>query len=400
MLAVEEARARILADVAPGSSEWCLLDGGLGRVLARDLEARRDQPQRAVSAMDGYAVRAADTAPGAELAVIGEAAAGRALELVVGAGEAARIFTGGVVPEGADAVLIQENAERVGERIRCLEPVEAGRFIRPAGLDYAKGWVGLERGTRLDARHLGLAASMGHVWLEVRQRPRVALIATGDELRWPGEEPLPHQITSSNTPCLAGLVRAWGGEPVDLGIVPDRVDALQPVLEAASAAEVIVTTGGASVGDHDLVQAGSHEAGLSLDFWKIRMRPGKPLIFGHLKRRPFLGFPGNPVSAAVCAIIFLRPLMRTMLGQDAALPTERLPLAAPLGPGVEREDYLRACHVRLDDGSLGVAAAPGQDSSMFATFAHADALIRRPPRDHERAAGDLVETVRLASVLN
>lgn len=396
MLAVAEAQARIWAAFAPGPEEWVGLDRALGRVLAHDLAARHDQPPLAVSAMDGYAVRAAETHdPQRRLAVVGTAQAGAVWPGVLAAGQALRIFTGAPLPAGADAVLIQEDAAAEGDGVRCLAPVEPGRFVRPQGLDFAAGWVGLPAGRALDPRAIGLAAAMGHHWLPVRQRPRVGLLATGDELRWPGETPGPGQITSSNTAALAAMVRAWGGAPVDLGICPDRAEALAAALGGVAGLDLLVTTGGASVGDHDLVRPALDRAGLVLDFWKIAMRPGKPLAFGRLAGTPVLGLPGNPVSAVVCAIVLLRGAVRRRLGLAPELPEETARLAAPLPANDLRQDYLRAS---LEPGGGGpplARAASRQDSSMQATLAHADALIVRPPFAAPLAAGAEVPVIRL-----
>ncbi|MCB2054727.1 MAG: molybdopterin molybdotransferase MoeA [Geminicoccaceae bacterium] len=395
MLEVAEAQARIWASVRTGPAEWVTLADAAGRVLARDVAAKRAQPPQAMSAMDGYAVRAADTA--SPMRVVGEVPAGRAFERPITRGEAVRIFTGGVLPEGADAVLIQEDAVRDGPNLTARSDVTPGLFVRRAGLDFAAGWVGLEAGRVLDPRALGLAAAMGHGFLEVRQRPRVALIATGDELRLPGETPAPQQIISSNTTALLAMVRAWGGTPVDLGIVADEPASLASALDQARHADMVVTTGGASVGDFDLVQKVAGEEGMTLDFWKIRMRPGKPLIFGDLHGRPFLGLPGNPVSAAVCAIVFLRGALRRHLGLAPDLPTVRRPLAAAVPKNGERRDHMRG-FARGEEGA--VAPADAQDSSMFATFAAADVLIVRPPHAPALEAGEVVECIDLHRVFD
>jgi molybdopterin molybdotransferase len=376
------------------------LDDGLGRVLAGDLAARREQPPAAVSAMDGYAVRAADTEPaGRPLLVVGEVPAGGSHPRPLGPGEAVRIFTGGPLPDGADAVAIQENASVDGGEVRFAGPVAPGTFVRPAGLDFAQGWVGLRAGTPLDARALGLAAAMGHVWLPVRRRPRVGVLSTGDELCRPGEPLGPGQIVSSNSTTLCAAVRAWGCVPVDLGIAPDRPDALARGLAAAAGLDLLLTSGGASVGDYDIVgQAlGGGAAGTELGFWKIAMRPGKPLLFGRTGDGVrVLGLPGNPVSASVCALVFARGAIRRMLGLEPELPRMAAVLARGLAANDRREDYVRARHVgRHPGGRRLVEVAERQDSSMFATFAAADALVVRPPHDPPRSEGDEVEVVDL-----
>ncbi len=400
MIPVAEARARILEAMPRMPVEWVALPAARDRVLGRDLYARRSQPPLAVSAMDGYAVRSADLRePGAVLRVIGEVPAGRLFEGRVGPGEAVRIFTGAPLPEGADAVLMQERATRSGDRIRAEIALPPGKFVRPAGLDFEAGWKGLAAGHRLDARALGLAAAMGHAWLPVRRRPRVAILATGDELVWPGETPGPAGIVSSNNPTLAAMVAGWGGEPIDLGIARDRPEDLVRALEQARGADLLVTSGGASVGGYDLVQETLIGQGLEVDFWKIAMRPGKPLIFGRFGDIPFLGLPGNPVSAAVCAIVYLRAALRASLGRPSELPVIRAPLATALPANDEREDYLRASWGRGEDGTPRAVPADRQDSSMFATFARADLLLRRPPHEPARAAGEMVEVIEIARAL-
>jgi molybdopterin molybdotransferase len=401
MLSVREAQARVLDGFRPLPSEWLPLAKALGRVLAGDLRARRDQPPAPVSAMDGYAVRAADLEePGRPLEVIGQAPAGHPFPGPLAPGQAVRIFTGGVMPEGADAVAIQENAERDGSLVRFTRGVRVGEFVRPAGLDFPAGWTGLAAGTVLGPRELGLAAVMGHAFLPVRRRPRVGILATGDELRWPGESPGPGEIVSSNSTALAAMVTLWGGEPVDLGISRDEPAALAASLAQVEGLDALVTSGGASVGDHDLVQDALGVRGLSLTFWKIAMRPGKPLIFGRLGTTPVLGLPGNPVSSAVCAILFLRGGMRRGLGLDPALPREQAVLARALPANDTREDYMRARYVDGPDARpRRVEAAGRQDSSMFATFAKADALVVRPPHDAAREAGEAVEVIDLRTAL-
>ena len=395
MLEVGEAQARILAALATLPAETVPLQAALGRVLAADIRATRDQPPAAVSAMDGYAVRAADTQAASWLEVIGEVAAGQPARFRIGSGEAARIFTGGLLPDGADAILIQEDAIAQGGRVQAKEPVAMGLFVRERALDYRAGWVGLAAGQRLDPRHIGLAASLGAAWVEVRRRPRIGVLATGDELVLPGRVPAPHQISSSNSFTLGAMIGCWGGEAVDLGIAPDEPAALGASLDAAKGLDLLVTSGGASVGDHDLVQSVAGERGLELDFWKIRMRPGKPLIFGRIGEVPLLGLPGNPVSAAVCGIVFLRGAIRRLSGLDPTLPSGTAPLAEPLPAGGERQEYLRA--ERDDEGNVRTTGR--QDSSMFAALTKADVLLVRPPRDRALERGATVTVIDLESVL-
>jgi len=398
MLSVEEAQRRVRAAFQPLGSEQVSLTEALGRVLALDVAARVTQPPAAVSAMDGYAVRAADVAlVPARLRIVGYAPAGAADPGRVGAGEAVRIFTGGPLPAGADAIVIQEDTAAEGDHVVVNEAAPAGHYVRPAGLDFAAGDIGLAAGRLLTARDIGLAAAMNVPWLRVRRRPRVAILATGDELAMPGEPVGPNRIVSSNGPALAAFVAACGGTPSLLGIAADDRAALQRMAAEAAGADLLITSGGASVGDHDLIQQALGERGLELDFWQIAMRPGKPLIFGRIGPTPLLGLPGNPVSSLVCATIFLRPALDVMLGR--AEP-ERPPATARLGADLEandsRQDYLRA-RLTYDDAGRAIATPfTRQDSSMLSHLAHADCLIVRPPRAAAAAIGATVEIVLLA----
>jgi molybdopterin molybdotransferase len=398
MLPVEEALARIVGGLTPLPAEWVHLAAAHGRVLARDLVASRDQPPHAVSAMDGYAVRAADLADGrASLRLIGAAPAGGALATAVGPGETVRIFTGGLLPPGADAIALQENAAPDGDHVRLEGRVEPGAYVRPAGLDFRQGDVALAAGERLSARNLGLAAALNHAWLPVRRRPRVALLATGDELVMPGQPVATHQIVNSNSTALAAMVALWGGEAHDLGIVADRPEELAAIAPQLQGFDLVVSAGGASVGERDLVRSVLGEHGFALDFWRIAMRPGKPLLFGRIRGVPLLGVPGNPVSAGVCAILFVRAAIRTMLGMDPALPEVPAILGVPLAANDRRQDYLRAHATWRADGRIEVQAAPRQDSSMLAVFARASCLIKRPPLAPALAVGATVPVVLLAS---
>jgi molybdopterin molybdotransferase len=396
MLAVEEAHARIVGAFAPLPSESVHLTAAAGRVLTRDLIAERDQPPGDTSAMDGYAVRAADLASGrASLRLVGSAPAGGSYDRELGPGETVRIFTGGLLPRGADAVALQENASTDGDRV-CLEgAIEPGTFVRPAGLDFGRGERALSAGRRLTARDIGLAAALNQAWLPVRRRPRVALLATGDELVLPGQPLGPAQIVNSNTAALAAMVRHWGGEPLDLGIVRDRPDGLVEASEQLRGVDLAVTLGGASVGERDLVRAALGEHGLTLDFWQIAMRPGKPLMFGRLRDVPLLGLPGNPVSVGVCAVLFVRAAIFALLGLDPAPPEVPGVLGAPLGANDRRQEYLRASMAWRDDGRLEATPAPRQDSSMLATFARADCLIKRAPFAPAMAPGTPVSLLLL-----
>jgi molybdopterin molybdotransferase len=396
MLAVEEAHARIVGAFAPLPSESVHLTAAAGRVLTRDLIAERDQPPGDTSAMDGYAVRAADLASGrASLRLVGSAPAGGSYDRELGPGETVRIFTGGLLPRGADAVALQENASTDGDRV-CLEgAIEPGTFVRPAGLDFGRGERALSAGRRLTARDIGLAAALNQAWLPVRRRPRVALLATGDELVLPGQPLGPAQIVNSNTAALAAMVRHWGGEPLDLGIVRDRPDSLVEASEQLRGVDLAVTLGGASVGERDLVRAALGEHGLTLDFWQIAMRPGKPLMFGRLRDVPLLGLPGNPVSVGVCAVLFVRAAIFALLGLDPAPPEVPGVLGAALGANDRRQEYLRASMAWRDDGRLEATPAPRQDSSMLATFARADCLIKRAPFAPAMAPGTPVSLLLL-----
>ena len=399
MISVAEARSRILRTLEPMPAEQIGLADGLGRVLARDVAARRTQPPLAVSAMDGYAVRAADVATlPARLAVIGYAPAGRAFAGTVGAGQAVRIFTGAPVPAGADTIVIQENTEAAEDEHVTVVTGEAppGRYVRPAGLDFSEGDVLLRAGQVLSARDLGLAAGMNVPWLMVRRQPRVAILATGDEIVMPGDPIGADQIVSSNALALAGFIEADGGIPVDLGIAPDSAEALKAMAAGARGTDLVITTGGASVGDHDLIKSVLGEVGLEVDFWRIAMRPGKPLIFGQLAGTPLLGLPGNPVSSLVCAVIFLRPALAALLGADAPQGTiETAVLGIDLTANDEREDYLRAALERDDRGQKVAMPFGIQDSSMFANMARADCLVIRPPHAPAAPAGTKVEILPL-----
>jgi molybdopterin molybdotransferase len=398
LLPVAEALARVLDGLVPLPSEPVAVAEAHGRVLAADLAALRTQPPDAVSAMDGYAVRAADVATAAaKLRIIGEVAAGRPFDGTVGTGEAVRIFTGGVLPAGADTIVIQENTKRDGECLTVTAPSTVGRHVRARGLDFREGDVLLPAGRRLRDRDVALAAAMNHASVPVRRVPRVALLATGDELVAPGTAPAPGQIVYSNGFALAALARAEGAEVIDLGIVPDRVDATVAAIDAATRAraDVLVTTGGASVGDYDLVQQSLAARGMALSFWKVAMRPGRPMMHGVLGAMRVLGLPGNPVSAYVCGYLFLVPLIRRLLGRpDVEPPTESAVLGRDLPENDERADYLRSTLTR---GPNGLVATPFdvQDSSMLGLLAKADCLVIREPFAPPAAAGSPCRIVKL-----
>ena len=396
MIPVEEARTRILAGLAPTAAEIVPLAAGWGRVTAADVLARLTQPPRDVSAMDGYALRAADGGLGASLRVVGAAPAGHPWDGRMGAGEALRLFTGSIMPDGADAVLLQEDATRDGDAVTVREAVAAGRHVRRAGQDFAAGDVLVPAGRRLTARDIGLIAAGNHPWLAVRRRPRVAILATGDEIALPGE-PIPAGgIVSSNSHALAALVQASGGEAVVLPIAPDDRAALMAAADAARGMDLLLTSGGASVGDHDLVQEALGARGLVVDFWQIAMRPGKPLMHGRLGDVPMIGLPGNPVSSLVCAILFVLPALAKLSGLPAGgPPVVQARLGAALAANDRRADHLRATLSEGADGSLVATAFARQDSSMLRVMARADALILRPAHAPAAAAGEMVPVVRL-----
>lgn len=399
MLTAAEARARILAPLAPTPPETVAISAACGRVTAAPLRARLTQPPCDVSAMDGYALRAAEAVPGARLRVAGEAPAGHPWAGTLAPGEALRIFTGSVIPAGADAVLIQEEATRTDEEVTVNAAVSAGRWIRRAGQDFSAGDEILPAGRRLTPRDIGLLAAANHPWVAVHRRPRVAILATGDEIALPGE-PLPAGgIVSSNSQALAALVAACGGEPVVLPIAADTRNALISAASGARGADMLVTTGGASVGDYDLVQSALGESGLVVDFWKIAMRPGKPLIYGRLHEVPLLGLPGNPVAALVCGILFLRPALARLSGlPDPDLPTARAVLGAPLAANDWRADHLRTRLARDPAGRLVAAPFARQDSGMLRGLAAADGLILRAPEAPALPAGAEVEVIRFAEL--
>ncbi|MEQ9350924.1 MAG: molybdopterin molybdotransferase MoeA, partial [Alphaproteobacteria bacterium] len=348
MISVEEARARILAGLTALPAEQVSVAAGLGRVLAGDVVARLTQPSHDVSAMDGYAVRAVDVASvPANLRVVMEIAAGRLPERPIEAGEAARIFTGAALPAGADTIIIQENTSRDGtggdaDQVTITESADSGRYVRPAGLDFRAGKTGITAGRRMTVRDVGLAAAMNVPWLMVHRRPRIAILSTGNEIVMPGEPLAPGQIVSSNSLALAAFVTAHGAEAVLLGNAPDQADALAAMAAAARGCDLLVTSGGASVGKHDLIRSTLGQEGMTLDFWQIAMRPGKPLLFGRLGDLPVLGLPGNPVSTLVCAQVFRAPAIDRLAGLAAGEPaTVMARVARDLAANDQRQDYLR-----------------------------------------------------------
>lgn len=396
LLSVDDALARVLAAATRLGEETVPLAAARGRTLARDLVALRTQPPVAVSAMDGYALRAADLAAG-PLRIVGESAAGHGYGAALRAGEAVRIFTGAPVPVGADAILLQEDALVSNAALTAAAP--PGRHIRDAGLDFREGAVALAAGVQLGPAELALAAAMNHAALPVARRPRVALLASGDELVPPGAAPGPTQIISCNNVAVAGIVEAAGGEALDLGIFRDDLAELERGVELARErrADVLATLGGASVGDRDLLRPALARQGMSLDFWRIAMRPGKPLIHGALGDMRILGLPGNPVAAFVCALVFLGPLLRALQGdpQAGADRTEAALCGADLPPNKSRRDFLRATLTRDGAGALVATPQPLQDSSLLTELARSQALLVRDAGAPALAAGAPCRILRL-----
>jgi molybdopterin molybdotransferase len=402
VIPVAEARQRILAALSPVGAEVVPLSAAWGRVLATPVAARMDKPATDVSAMDGFAVRASDCVePPTRLSVIGSAPAGHPFRGTVGLGEAVRVFTGSVIPSGADSVVIQEDTDfsARGEGAAEVEirvAAKPGAHIRRRAGDFAAGSLLLSPPRRLTARDVGIAASAGHAWLTVRRRPRVAILSTGDEIALPGDPVPAGGLVSSNGFMLEAVVRAAGGEPTTLPIAPDDPAAIAAAVAAARGADLVVTSGGASVGQHDLVRPALAPLGLSLDFWKIAMRPGKPFMFGRVGEAALIGLPGNPVSATVCAILFLVPAIERLLGLPGEAPeTVRARAGAPLPANDHRADHLRATLSRDEEGGLVATPATSQDSSQMAILAAADGLILRPPNAPAVAAGAWVDVIPL-----
>lgn len=399
LMPVAEALARVLEHASPLSAQQIGLQDAHGRVLAENLAARRTQPPEDVSAMDGYAVRAADVARvPTTLKVIGEVAAGRPFAGAVTPGSAARIFTGGVVPNGADTIVIQENVARDGGVISVKVSAPIDKHIRRAGLDFKRGDMLLTAGRRLTGRDLSLAASMNYDTLPVHGAPHVAVLATGDELVMPGTDPGPGQIVYSNGYSVMALARSEGAQVTDLGIVPDRVeDTVAAIRRARDArADILVTTGGASVGDYDLVQKALAAEGLDISFWKVALRPGRPMMHGRLGAMHVLGLPGNPVSAFVCAVLFLSPLIRKLSGRSDVGPiVESAQAGIDLPENDERADYVRATLTIGPDGSPIATPFPTQDSSMMQALAKADCLVIREPFAPALRAGGTCRIVKL-----
>lgn len=392
LLSVEDARARMLAEVSALPAETVLLTAAIGRVLAQDVAATCDQPPFTASAMDGWALRSAD-APGA-LVIVGESAAGHGYEGVLGAGQAVRIFTGAALPAGADTIVIQENADRQGDHV-TVPAAEAGAHIRPAGGDFRAGHPLLAPGTRIDPWWLSLAASAGRSEISVHARPRVAIVSTGEEIVEAPTVPGPYQIYDSGAPALAAMVEGWGGVAAKHKPVRDELDAVIEALRTADA-DLIVTVGGASVGDHDLVRAAAQALGLSLKVGSVSIRPGKPTFFGVLgDGRKLLGLPGNPASAFVCAELFLKPLLAKFQGAASAVSLTSARLIKPLPANGPREHWMRA-KLTYEGGAILAEPYRDQDSSLVSVFAAANALVRRPGGAPAQVAGDLIDILPLA----
>ncbi len=388
LISVEEARARILDGITPLSTEKITLPTSAGRVLAQAITATRAQPPGAVSAMDGYAVIASDVAQsGAELEVTHSIGAGDDPQFTLKRGTAARIFTGALLPDGADAVIAQEDVERLeGNHVRINETATPGKHVRRAGSDFNAGDTVLKPGRLIDGRDIALAAAMNAANVAVRRRPRVAILATGNELVPLGSQMGRHQIVASTGPALAAALAKWGAEPIDLGIAADNENEIAQKIAHGRSADLLVTLGGASVGDHDLVQKSLGTLGFELGFWKIAMKPGKPLIFGRLDHLPVIGLPGNPVSSLICALIFIRPAIHAMLGRltnsgapDIELPSSMGVLAHDLPANGQRLDFLRGRMDVREGAPPLIQVASRQDSNQLSVLAQADCLVPRTP---------------------
>ncbi|WP_170335738.1 molybdopterin molybdotransferase MoeA [Ruegeria arenilitoris] len=385
MITVEDARALLFDLVSPLNVESVPPANAAGRVLAQDVSATRDQPPFAASSMDGYALKSTEVEQHAMFKVIGESAAGRRFQGTVGPGQAVRIFTGAPVPEGADFVVIQEDTDRRGDLLTITDAPGSKTNIRPAGIDFQTG-TKISAPRVLRPEDVALMAAMNIPAVPVTRKPVVALISTGDELVMPGETPGPDQIIASNTFGLKALLENAGAQVRILPIARDTVASLETAFGLAKGADLVVTIGGASVGEYDLVAEVSQSLGMERSFYKIRMRPGKPLMAGRMGDAAMVGLPGNPVSAMVCGYLFLIPMVRRMLGVEQALtPFQRARLAEPIGENGPREHYMRAI---LDH--TGIRACADQDSSLLSVLAQANALLVREPHDPARPAGDEV----------
>jgi len=396
LIPLDEAIARVVSDIAPLGAEKVPLARSLGRILASPLSAKINQPPFTASSMDGYAVRAHDVASvPATLKQIGTAPAGTAFSGNLGTGETVRIFTGSPVPQGADCVIIQENTKANGTDITVLESAPAGNAIRPLGFDFSHGDLLLEADCVIGPVQIALAAAMNHHQLPVRTKPKVAIIATGDELITAGEVPSPHQIISSNGPGIVAAVEAFGAQAIDLGIARDTQTSLTQALAQADGADLLVTMGGASVGDHDIVREVLRQCGIEIDFWRIAMRPGKPLMFGTRGHMRVLGLPGNPVSAMICAQIFVKPVIDAYLGRSHKQTPFSVELGCDLPANDLRHEFMRAS-LSPNGENLPIATPfRKQDSSLLSRLAKADCLVIRPPHAQPARKGDKAEAIAL-----
>ncbi|WP_135077941.1 gephyrin-like molybdotransferase Glp [Terasakiella sp. SH-1] len=395
LLPLEDALAKVDGGIAPLPAEQISVAEAVGRVLAEDVAARLTQPPSAVSSMDGYAVCSSDlqTQP-RTLTRVGESQAGGPFEGTLQSGQCVRIFTGAPLPAGADAVIMQEDTDVDGDQVTFKEVAFDGKFVRRAGLDFSKGDVLVKAGQLLTARDIGLLCAMNVPWVKVYRKPRVAILATGDELVMPGEAVRESQIISSNSLMVAAMVTAMGGVPINLGIAGDTEESLRATLAGLNGADILITSGGVSVGEYDLVRNVLGEEGLDIDFWRIAIKPGKPFMFGKIGEIPAMGLPGNPVSAYVTAFIFLRAALKKMQG----LPFEQdKPMKALLGAGVPvngiRQEYMRAVFSHDDQGRLVATPYDKQDSSMLGNLAHCEGFIIRPVNGEALQAGSETDVI-------
>ncbi len=396
LLPVEQALVRILAGAKPLTSETVELLFSHGRVLANPVRASRDQPPFRASAMDGYAVRQSDLAAiPAIFRVAGAAAAGHAFRGRSRPGDAIRISTGAPVPHGFDTVVIQENASRDGDTVIVRNPTAPGRNIRDRGLDFKRGEVLLAKGTLINARDIGLAAAGNAAYVRAYRRPHVMLFTTGDELVLPGQKPRSDQIVTSNSLALQAMLTNWGAKVTNLGIVKDKLAATKRAIRRGLQADLLVTTGGASVGDHDFVQEALKSCGVDVNFWKIALRPGKPLMYGRKRSTRVIGLPGNPVSALVCARLFIRPLLFVLSGLSTSNDRLLARLTVNMPMNDNRTDYVRATLSVMPDGTRTVTPFPLQDSSMQRTLRNAHCLIVREAEALAAKSGDSVEILIL-----
>ena len=399
MISVEQALENILNTIKPLAPEQINISDAIGRVLAQDVISNLTQPPCDISAMDGYAICCNDSINAEneiiKLKIVGEAAAGNGYIGKLNVGKAIRIFTGAPIPNGADSVIMQENTERIcQETVIIKQTIKLGNFIRKKGLDFTEGKILITKGKILTARDIALIAAMNVVWLMVYRQPKIAILATGDEIVMPGEKIATGQITSSNSMGLYAAIKTLGAEPILLGIAPDNAESLRQMAAGATGADLLVTTGGASVGDHDLIQKTLGDIGLKVNFWRIAMRPGKPLIFGSINGTPMLGLPGNPVSTMVCSLIFMLPIINKMLGIYNNISNHVMAkLTTKLKANDKRQDYLRAEITYDENGNMQATPFTKQDSAMLSLLSKSDALIIRPPLAKAADAGDMVTII-------